>query len=120
MKKQFKTLKISFLLTTLSVAFYSVQAQAVTCYVNGSAPISSQVMPALGTVNGNLTAIQATLINIGTAITQQGDRTAVLIDQAFKNNKNLLFHRKNKIDKKKLLISIKFLMIFVVHLYRVV
>ncbi|ENN9164417.1 conjugal transfer protein TraW [Proteus mirabilis] len=100
MKKQFKTLKISFLLTTLSVAFYSVQAQAVTCYVNGSAPISSQVMPALGTVNGNLTAIQATLINIGTAITQQGDRTAVLIDQAFKKQQEFAISQKKQ-DRQK-------------------
>ncbi len=72
----------------VSILAFSVQsAFAYTVNVNSSIPISTQVMPALSTANGLLGNIQATLINIGTAISQQGDRQAALMQQVAETNR---------------------------------
>ncbi|MBS9434850.1 conjugal transfer protein TraW [Photorhabdus hainanensis] len=84
----------------LSALFFSSNALAYTCHIASSTPVSSQIMPALGTVNSQLGTIQATLINIGTAITQQGDRQAALIDQAFKKQQQFEIAQKKQ-DRQK-------------------
>jgi len=66
---------------SLSTALFSSAAMAYTFNINSSIPITTQVMPALSTANGLLGQIETTLINIGTAISQQGDRQAALIQQ---------------------------------------
>ncbi|HFG3160105.1 TPA: hypothetical protein ACGGG0_004968 [Escherichia coli] len=79
----------------VSILAFSVQsAFAYTVNVNSSIPISTQVMPALSTANGLLGNIQATLINIGTAISQQGDRQAALMQQVAETNRQFEVEQK--------------------------
>lgn len=86
MKSKLKLCKTLVAVSVINAG--AMPAFAYTVNVNSSIPITAQVMPALGTVNGNLgTAngllgqIESTLINIGTAVNQQGDRQAALIQQ---------------------------------------
>lgn len=75
---QLKTKKLLALSLAITAA---LPAYVYAINISSSVPISTQVMPALGTANGLLGSIEATLINIGTAVSQQGDRQAALIQQ---------------------------------------
>ena len=98
----------------VSILAFSVQsAFAYTVNVNSSIPISTQVMPALSTANGLLGNIQATLINIGTAISQQGDRQAALMQQVAETNRQFEVEQKRMTGCCRHRISTVFRMIFV-------
>lgn len=98
----------------VSILAFSVQsAFAYTVNVNSSIPISTQVMPALSTANGLLGNIQATLINIGTAISQQGDRQAALMQQVAETNRQFEVEQKRNDRLLQAGISTVFRMIFV-------
>lgn len=87
--------KIGKTLLAVSVITGSIYpSYGYTVYVSGSAPITMQVMPALGTANGLLGQIEATLINIGTAISQQGDRQAALAQQIAEGQKQFDIEQK--------------------------
>jgi len=82
-------------LLALSLAIStSLPAYAYTVNVNSSIPIATQVMPALGTANGLLGNIETTLINLGTAVSQQGDRQAALIQQAAQTQQQFQIEQK--------------------------
>lgn len=98
----------------VSILAFSVQsAFAYTVNVNSSIPISTQVMPALSTANGLLGNIQATLINIGTAISQQGDRQAALMQQVAETNRQFEVEQKRNDRLLQAGISTVFRMIYV-------
>lgn len=79
--------RLALLMLTAGAASYPALGYTVVCNVTSSAPISLQVMPQLTAANTTLGAIQTTLINIGTAISQQGDRSAALINQTADNQR---------------------------------
>lgn len=72
---------LNLIAVSLSSALVSGTAFAYPTEEMSSIPITTQVVPQLSTANTMLGQIETTLVNIGTAISQQGDRSAALIQQ---------------------------------------
>lgn len=82
-------------LAALSLALSaSLPAYAYPVNVVSSVPVSTQVMPALSSANGLLGSIETTLINLGTAVSQQGDRQAALVQQVAQTQQQFQIEQK--------------------------
>lgn len=71
------------LVTTLTL-LASAQASAYTVNVNSSVPISTQVMPALSSIEATLGEILTTEIQVGSAITQASDKNVAILSEGFR------------------------------------
>lgn len=76
-------MKYSATMVALAVSLVlAPPAGAYTVYVSGSAPIETQVMPAMGTINATLAEILMTETQIGTAIVQASDKQVSAVTEA--------------------------------------
>ena len=72
------------LLATLGITGATLSPAAFAVYpvtVDSSVPVTTEVMPALSSIEATLGEIEATQIQVGTAINQNGDKIAALISQ---------------------------------------
>ncbi|MFV5908485.1 conjugal transfer protein TraW, partial [Klebsiella oxytoca] len=67
----------------------SASAHAYSVYVTGSAPVTTQIMPALGTIEATLADILATQIQLGTAVVNGNEQVASVVSEGFKTQREM-------------------------------
>lgn len=79
-------LRVSLLGVSLCL---SAGVPAASVYVTGSAPVSTQIMPALGTIEATLADILATQIQLGTAVVNGNEQVASVVSEGFKTQREM-------------------------------